>query len=324
MHLARFTLPLPAMLALLAGLGATVQADTDRSIDEILVPIQLTDRVYYFYGSIEARAPINLGMNNNTGFVVTDSGVVMIDSGPSYQVAARMAVAVASVTDQPITHVINLGSQDHRWLGNGWFLEHGAEIIALQRTAETQARYGSQHVNRSISTLGAEVMAGTEPVTAPDPINADHHRIEIGGVTFDLIYVADAHFPGDIMVHLPDEDVVFTGDFVYTERILGIQPESNPVGKLANFRRLEELNPTIVVPGHGAATDMATARRDSGDYLEVVVGEVRSGLENWETLDETVERLADLPQFEHLLHYDAWHRANVNRTYLFLEAQPTP
>jgi glyoxylase-like metal-dependent hydrolase (beta-lactamase superfamily II) len=317
-----FLLHLAACLSLFVSPGASAQADTDRSIDEILEPVQLTDRVYYFYGSIEGRAPINLGMNNNVGFVVTDAGVVMVDSGPGYKVAGMIAEAVASVTDQPITHVINLGSQDHRWLGNGWFVEQGAEIIALQRTAETQSRYGTSHMNRSIRTLGEEAMAGTEPVTASAPIDADHHQVEIGGVAFELIYVADAHFPGDIMLYLPGENVVFTGDFVYTERLLGIQPESNPVGKLENFRKLEELNPGIVVPGHGAATDMATARRDASDYLEVVVREVQAGLEEWETLDETVERIADLPQFQHLLHYDAWHRANVNRTYLFLEANP--
>jgi hypothetical protein len=88
-------------------------------------------------------------------------------------------------------------------------------------------------------------------------------------------------------------------------------PSRDPEGKLANFHALEALSPAIVVPGHGAATDLATARRDTGDYLEMLVGEVRAGLENWETLDENVERLADLPQFQHLLHYDAWHRANV-------------
>ncbi len=319
-------MPSRVFRALLASLCivlpmAALHAETDRSIDEILEPVQLTDRVYYFYGSIEGRSPHNLGMNNNVGFVVTDDGVVMIDSGPSHQVAARIADAVAGVTEQPITHVINIGSQDHRWLGNGWFLEQGAEIVALRRTAETQERYAASHMSRSTRNLGEEVMADTVPSLAPEPIDADRHELEVGGVRIEMIFTADAHFPGDIMVHLPEESVVFTGDVVYTERLLGIQRESDPAGKLANFHQLEALNPEIVVPGHGAATDMATASRDTGDYLEILVSEVRAGIEDWETLDETVERLADLPQFQHLLHYDAWHRANVNQTYLIMEAQ---
>lgn len=318
MHRLFSTRSAAAAFALL--LASVAHADADRPIEEILEPVQLTERVHYFYGSIEARTPLNLGMNNNVGFVVTDAGVVLIDSGPSYQVAAQIAEAVATVTDQPITHVVNLGSQDHRWLGNGWFLEQGAEIIALQRTAETQERFGATHLNRLTRVLGEEAMAGTEPVTAPAPIDADRHAFEVGGVAFELLFVANAHFPGDSMLHLPNEDVVFTGDVVYTERMLGIHPQSDPVGKLESFRKLEELDPAIVVPGHGAATDLATARRDTGDYLEALIREVRAGLDDWETLDETVERIAELPPFQHLLHYDDWHRVNVNRTYLFLEA----
>ena len=322
MHRLLSALSVAAGVALVVVTGTASPAGADRPIAEILEPIPLTDRVHYFYGSIEARTPLNLGMNNNVGFVVTDTGVVLIDSGPSHHVAARIAEAVASVTDQPITHVVNVGSQDHRWLGNGWFLEHGAEIIALKRTAETQEGFGASHLNRLTQTLGVEAMAGTEPVTAPAPIDADRHAFDIGGVAFELVFVANAHFPGDSMLHLPNEGVVFTGDVVYTERMLGIHPQSDPVGKLETFRRLEALNPAIVVPGHGAATDLATARRDTGDYLEVVIREVQAGLDDWATLDETVERLAELPQFQHLLHYDDWHRVNVNRTYLFLEAAP--
>lgn len=320
MHRSFSNLSAVATVALLVVTSTTAHADADRPIGEILEPVQLTERVYYFYGSIEARTPLNLGMNNNVGFVVTDAGVVLIDSGPSYRVAALIAEAVASVTDQPITHVVNLGSQDHRWLGNGWFLEHGSEIIALQRTAETQARFGATHLDRLTRTLGEEAMADTEPVTAPAPIDADRHAFEIGGVAFELLFVANAHFPGDSMLHLPGENAVFTGDVVYTERMLGIHPQSDPVGKLESFRRLEDLSPAIVVPGHGAATDLATARRDTGDYLALLIDEIRAGLDDWETLDDTVARLAELPQFQHLLHYDDWHRVNVNRTYLFLEA----
>jgi glyoxylase-like metal-dependent hydrolase (beta-lactamase superfamily II) len=305
-----------------ANAETNTNANVDRPIAAILEPIALTDRVYYFYGSIEARTPLNLGMNNNIGFVVTDAGVVLIDSGPSQHVAAKITAAVATVTDQPITHVINLGSQDHRWLGNGWFLANGAEIIALQRTAETQQRFAATHVQRLTQALGEEVMAGTEPVTAPVPIAADRHAFTIGGVAFELFFVADAHFPGDSMLYLPDEQLVFTGDVVYTERLLGIHPQSNPVGKLESFRQLATLNPTIIVPGHGAATDLATARRDTGDYLEFVLHEVRAGIDDWEMLDATVERIQELPQFQHLRHYDEWHRINVNRIYLFLESAP--
>jgi glyoxylase-like metal-dependent hydrolase (beta-lactamase superfamily II) len=302
---------------------SVVLADEDRSIERILEPRAITDRIHYFYGSLENRTQTNLGMNNNVGFVITDEGVVLIDSGPSHHVARRIEQAVAEVTSQPITHVINLGSQDHRWLGNDYFFSQGARILALERTAATQADFARQHLEHLTDTLGEAVMEGTRPRPAPEPIAADRHDFELGGVRFEMIHAGDAHFPGDILLHLPDHGVVFTGDVVYTERMLGIHPWSHPVEQLAAFKTMASWGPEVIVPGHGEATDLATAQRDTGDYLDTLVREVGEGLENWETLEEVVVRLADLPAFQHLRHYDDWHRMNVNRTYLFMEANLT-
>ncbi|MCG5499537.1 MBL fold metallo-hydrolase [Ectothiorhodospira lacustris] len=298
-----------------------LQADQDRPIDAILIPQPVTEQIYYFYGSLENRTPANLGLNNNIGFVITTEGVVLIDSGPSRHVAERIEAAIATVTDRPVTHVVNLGSQDHRWLGNDHFLSQGAHVVALERTTTTQTQFAQQHLERLTRTLGEAVMADTVPRTAPSPAPTYHHRFSIGGIRFELVHAGDAHFPGDAVLHLPDRGVVFTGDVVYTERMLGIHPWSDPVGQLAAFETLATWSPEIIIPGHGAATDLATARRDTGDYLVLLNREVKQALEDWETLDDTVERLAELPAFRHLRHYDDWHRMNVNRTYLFLESR---
>ncbi|TVQ75295.1 MAG: MBL fold metallo-hydrolase, partial [Chromatiaceae bacterium] len=222
-------IPHLVLTGLLLSPLAMAQADEDRPIEHILEPRAITDQIHYFFGSLENRTETNLGMNNNVGFVITDKGVVLIDSGPSHHVAQRIEQAVAEVTDQPITHVINLGSQDHRWLGNEYFLSQGAEILALERTAATQAEFARQHLDRLTDTLGDAAMAGTEPRPAPSPIAGDRHDFELGGVRFEMVHAGDAHFPGDILLHLPDHHVVFTGDVVYTERMLGIHPWSNPV-----------------------------------------------------------------------------------------------
>ncbi|WP_018954357.1 MBL fold metallo-hydrolase [Thioalkalivibrio sulfidiphilus] len=307
-----------AALAVLAALLTTVQAD---ELDEILKPIQVTERVWYFKGSLEGRTYENQAFNNNLAFVVTDEGVALIDSGPSSQVAERVARAVAMVSDKPIRWVINSGSQDHRWLGNSYFADQGAEIIALKRTAETQARFADQHMARLQGIL-KERLEGTRPMPAPEPVDADRHAVTLGGVDFELIYAGDAHFPGDVLVWLPGEKTVFTSDVVYLERMLGIHPWSDIRGWLEAFAALEALEPEHVIPGHGRASDLAQARAETGDYLRAIHDGVREGLENWEQLDQTVERLGEMPEFRHLTHYDEWHRMNINRVYLDLEANP--
>ena len=74
-------------------------------------------------------------------------------------------------------------------------------------------------------------------------------------------------------------------------------------------------------PGHGGVCGREQAQRETGDYLDFLVEGVSTALEDWKSLGETVEALGEAPQFTHLEHYEVWHRTNVNRAYLQLEAE---
>ncbi len=300
------------LIALTLFLGvATIQAFE-------LKPTQVAPGVHALIGPTGMRGYENHALNANLGFVVTDRGVILIDSGASRQGAALVATAIRQMTDQPVRWVINTGSQDHRWLGNGYFADQGARIIALQRTVDTQRAYGAQHL-AALQPLLKDRLAGTVPVTASEPLAGDHARLELGGIQFELIDVGDAHFPGDAVVWMPAQRVLFSGDLVYTDRLLGVLPDSHVRSWREAFQRMTALNPKILIPGHGRVCDLVTARRDTGDYLDWLVREVGGAQQDWEPLDEVVARLADAPQFSHLENYAELHRQNINRAYLEFE-----
>src|SRR5512135_2956090 len=108
---------------------------------------KVADNVYAIVGPLGQRSADNDGLNANFGFVVTPQGVILIDSGASRLGAEKIAAAVAKVTDKPVRWVINTGSQDHRWLGNDFFAGKSAEVIAMRRTAATQAEFAAQHMD---------------------------------------------------------------------------------------------------------------------------------------------------------------------------------
>ncbi len=302
----------PIFAALWLLLGATgIQAFE-------LTPTAVAPGVYALIGPTGPRTWENDALNCNLGFVVTGRGVVLIDSGASREGAKRIESAVGTVTDQPVRWVVNTGSQDHRWLGNGYFAERRAELIALQRTVETQQAYGAQHLANLTSILG-ERLAGTEPVTAAEALAGDHARLDLGGARIELIFLGDAHFPGDAVVWLPAQGVLFTGDLIYTDRLLGVLPSSQVRSWHAAFQRMKTLRPEVIVPGHGSVGDPAKAQRDTGAYLDWLIEHVGAAQAEWEPLDEAVARLADAPQFSHLDNFDALHRQNINRTYLQFE-----
>ena len=312
--MSRRSCPLVLALALLLFVGGFCQAATP------LMPVQVAEGVHALIGPTGARTAENDALNCNIGFVVAQGGVVLIDSGASRVGAERIARALGSVTEQPVRWVINTGSQDHRWLGNSYFAEQGAEIIALRRTVETQKVFADQHLASLRGVLG-ERLAGTLPLTAAKALPGAHERLTLGGVQIELIDLGDAHFPGDAVVWVPKAGVLFSGDLVYTDRLLGVLPSSRVRSWQTAFHRLESLSPSVVVPGHGAVGNLTKAQADTGAYLDWLVTEVGGAQANWEPLDEVVERLADAPQFSRLENFDSLHRPNINRAYLDFERE---
>jgi glyoxylase-like metal-dependent hydrolase (beta-lactamase superfamily II) len=276
--------------------------------------------VYAIVGPTDGRTAENHALNNNLGFVVTPDGVVLIDSGASTAGARLIEAAIRSITDKPIRWVINTGSQDHRWLGNGYFRQQGAEIIALTRTVATQKRFADQHLDR-LEPILKEELAGTLPTYAEPPAEADRLERTLGGVSVVLFYPGDAHFPGDAVVWLPEQGVLFSGDLIYVDRMLGVHPWSDVRSWREAFHRVETLKPKVIVPGHGGVCDLAKAGRETGDYLDWLIEQVDASVADWEELDDVVNRLGDEPRFAHLKHFDDWHRTNINRSYLQMEGQ---
>jgi len=280
---------------------------------------KVVDNVYAIVGPLGQRSAENDGLNANFGFVVTPKGVILIDSGASLLGAKKIEAAIAQVTKQPVRWVVNTGSQDHRWLGNDYFAGKGAEVIALSRTAATQAEFAAQHMVAMKRFLG-ERMQGTQPLPAPKTLAGDSVTLERGGETLTLEYT-DAHFPGDAWVWLPKRGVMFSGDLIFVDRLLGVLPWSNVKNGQQAFHALAALKPARIVPGHGRVCDLAQAQRETGDYYDFLAGKVGAAAREMEPLAATLDRYADLPAFRHLENYEGLHRANMNRAFTEFESQ---
>lgn len=279
----------------------------------------VVENIYAIVGEIGPRKPENHGLNNTLGFVVTDEGVVLISSGATPAGAALLEKAVASVTTQPIRLVVNIGVQDHHWMGNSYFANKGVPIKALKRTVANQRKQTDAHLTRMTAQVGDEAKT-VVPTYATDIVETDRQTFEFGGVTFELLWPGDGHFVGDAVLWLPQTRTVFTGDFVFLERLLGIHP-TTPVAKWQqSFHEIEKLAAAHVVPGHGHPADMAKAKAETGDYLDWLITGVSKALEDWQDLGDTVEQMGDAPAFAHLQFFDGWHKRNVHQTYMQLEA----
>jgi glyoxylase-like metal-dependent hydrolase (beta-lactamase superfamily II) len=284
-----------------------------------LKSVDLGGGVHALIGPTGPRLPENLGLNANYGVIDTPDGAILIDAGASTAAAKLLEAEVRRLTGKPVRWVVNTGSQDHRWLGNSHFAAQGAEIVALERTTRTQQRLGKGQLE-ALNPVFKEQMSGTQVMPARQALPGDVARLQLGGRAIELHYFADAHFPGDAIVWLPKEAILFSGDLIYVDRILGILPESNAGTWLSAFSQAVALQPKWIVPGHGQVCDIARAQRDTGDYLAFVVDGTKKFAEDMAGVDAAVAALGGAPAFSHLLNFGELHRGNVNRAYLRFEA----
>ncbi|MDZ7812938.1 MAG: MBL fold metallo-hydrolase [Ideonella sp.] len=302
-----------ATTAAIALLGATLA----QAVNVHFKPV--APNVYAHVGDIEGRTYENEALNANIGLVVTPAGAVLIDSGASFQSARHIAEAARKVTPQPIKWVINTGGQDHRWLGNGYFKAQGAEIIAhANAQADMQAR-GAEQLRANAPVL-KEKMDGTEVVLPTRWLNGANTPLELGGTVLEVIHRKGGHTPGDSLVWLPQSGVVFTGDVVYVDRILGLHPVSKTKTWVESFAALEALNPKVVVPGHGQVTTLAQAQKDTGDLLRALRAHMGKAVEAGTDISAAVKSF-DAAPYKHLKHVDVWLPQLANRTYLEMEQE---
>jgi glyoxylase-like metal-dependent hydrolase (beta-lactamase superfamily II) len=301
----RFLLPLLLILAPPSTLAA-----------EVLQTLKLADGIYALVGPTTNRTPENLGNNANFGVLVGDDGVLLIDPGGTAKGAQMIEAAVRRITDKPVTLVINTGGQDHRWLGNAYFKARGARVIASEEAVADQKARLQDQLQRLGQTAGDAALEGTEPAYADQTFD-DELRLEFSGIPLELHHAGHAHTPGDIFVWLPEQGIVFSGDIVYMDRMLGVGSQSAHKSWIGAFEAMAALQPELVVPGHGRPGPLAEATADTYDYLVFLrqaVGELLDeglGMESVGQIDQS--------RFSYLENYDMLKGRNAQRVYAELE-----
>jgi len=304
-------------MKLLAALVLAAASWSAAAADIHFLPV--APSVYAFIGDTGPRTVANEGLNANLGLVVTREGALLIDSGAGERNARKIEEAVRRVTPAPVRWVVNTGGQDHRWFGNGYFARRGAQLIAhAQAVPDMRSRGGDQLA--ALRALLGEQMAGTEAVLPQRLIQDPDAALELGGMRVEFRHRGGGHTPGDMMVWLPGPRVLFAGDIVYVDRLLGVLPVSSTRQWLEAFDVVEQLSPAIIVPGHGRVTDLAGARRDTKAYLEQLRSHMRKAVDEGQDISAAV-RSFDLRPFQHLANAAELHPANASRVYLELERE---
>ena len=270
------------------------------------------------WSAIGATAPgtyVNSGHNNNLSFVVTDEGVVVVNAGDNYLLAKALHEEIRKITDKPVKFVVLENGQGHAMLGSSYWQEQGVPVIAHVDAAR-EIEEQSFALLEVMQGRAKEKADGTA-VVMPDITFEDSKVIELGGERIELLNLGPAHSPGDIVVWLPQQKLVISGDMAFHQRMLPLFEHTDTAAWIETWDAFEALGAEVVIPGHGGPTDMATVRKYTRDYLVYLREKIAEVIENGGTLQEAYE--IDQSPYMHLPTAEFLAKRNAGRVFQSME-----
>ncbi len=280
-------------------------------------PVKVTDGVYAFIGGPGEPSAENAGNIGNSGFIVGDDGVVVVDTGISYRHGRAMLEAIARVTPKPVRLAIITHAVQEFLFGNAAFAERGIQLLAHAKSVELM-RSRCEHCLENLNkVLGPQLMQGSRLVL-PTRLVERSTPLAVAGLKLQLLYFGWAATPGDLAVYDPASRVLFAGGLVSNGRVPELR-DGKLAGWLLALDRLDEIPARWVVPAHGPVATPAVIAQ-TRTYLLALDARVRQVYNSGASLLEAVD-MVDLPQYDGWDMYPVTHRRNAHQRYLELELE---
>lgn len=281
----------------------------------LVVPIPLGGGAYLLQGSGGEPDGQNLGRIGNAGFIVGDSGVLVIDVGTSARHGEAILAAIASVTDKPVRLALVTHVRQEFVFGAAAFRRRGIPIRMHRRAAQLMAARCEGCLKTLRKLLGEPEMEGST-MFEPDAVFDDGFVVDGIGRRVRVMYFGHSSGPGDIAVLDERSGVLFGGGLVDVDRIPDVQDGRLPEWRDA-LRALGREPVRRVVGGHGP-TAPASAIAAADRYLDRLETRVRALLAADTPLSEVADR-SDLPEYAGFDAYDTIHRRNASVLFVRLE-----
>jgi len=295
----------------LAG-GAAVPAGARTRVAGRLRTLRRPDLAQPGSNGIFGWRELSPGMHATSGMTTGGNSMVVSGREASILIDTKFPGMAPSLRDQasslasaPLRHVVNTHHHADHSGGNLSFtpdvelIAYGpaTERIVAQHDRYLQSLRGAARQMRTLGDAGMRALEHAEPLIEDADslgparwkptrtLDSHHESIELGGITVELHHMGHhAHTDNDLVVHVPNRNVVHTGDLVFN----GLHPffdqsaNVSCTGWIATLVKVLGLcdSQTVVVPGHGPVTDRRGIEAQLG-YLsqlwEKVAHEVRAG-----------------------------------------------
>ena len=273
---------------------------------------KLTDGVYVYVGK---------NFNSNCGIILTQDGVVLIDSGHNPTDSRAVLDAVKKLTPMPVRFLID--TEPHADHTTGHFVfSPPAVIIAAEGAGESMrgARRIAPDRTEKLAATSPEMKAALEGYRFITPQIEYHDKMTlyVGERTFNLMYLKGVHSEADTAIWLPKERVLFSASAFVNQQINIFRPFVTIPDILAAGKMLKALNPEHVVPGHGKPGTVKMFE-DGEQYYALLVNRVGAMVKAGKSLDE-IKKDLKMPEYASWASQDRMP-TNIDAAYRMIAAK---
>jgi glyoxylase-like metal-dependent hydrolase (beta-lactamase superfamily II) len=256
----------------------------------------------------------------NSGVIVGDDAVMVIDAQATPKTAQMVIERVRSVTDKPIRYVVLTNYHAQRVLGASAY--EAQHVICSEATRELMVERGAQDYKSEVQRLPrlfhtADTIPG---LTSPTMTFSDRLSIWLGKLQVDIVQAGRGHTKGDTVVWLPEERTLFSGDLV----VSGATPYAGD----AHFKdwpqtllKVRELRPLALLPGRGDALGGEEAVEEGIAGTQAFLGELYEPVSKSAAAGESLKDAYDKamaalePRYGKWALFDHCMPFNVSRAY---------
>jgi len=256
----------------IAGLATVAPAQAPQAAP--LVVHQLKPNVYWVEGG-----------GGNSGVIVGDKSVIVVDAKTTAAAAKELLDDIAKITPKPVTTVILTHSdQDHV---NG--------LAAFPAAVKVIAHENNKKEQEAALSAGGRGAPPADRLPS-QLVSKQKEALTIDGVKLELYHWAPAHTSGDLVIYLPAEKIVFTGDIIamtLPDPLIHLEKNGTSEGWIATTKGMVALDSDQFVPGHGDIQTKAAIQKRLAD-AEAKRAKIKELVAQGKSLDE-VKAAVDPP-----------------------------
>lgn len=229
--------------------------------------------------------------SSNATFLVTDEGVLVVDTRQHVRDGHDLVARIRKVTDKPIKWVVNTHFHGDHYLGNPAFKAAGATIVAHRDTAALMQRMHAKEIGRRGKFFASR---GYDPkdveLVMPDVTFDREMTIRLGGKEIRLVYLGPGQNPGDTFVVFPHDRAVHTPG-AFARRSWANTVFTPSVEEwIGVLRKVAAMDVETVLPAHGDVAKRADVDEFSR-FLSDQYGAVKAAVAKGLSADEAVKAL---------------------------------